>query len=110
MSIKGDFIAVGIAGVVLLAAGWYAKKKITGAVSGAGAAVVDAFTGIGDALKPAPNSTAREAINAPVHFIDGYINAAGQYITNDPNWSQQSWLYNIPKDFGVLNPNLGWDQ
>lgn len=28
MSIKGDLIAVGIAGAVLLAAGWYAKKKL----------------------------------------------------------------------------------
>jgi hypothetical protein len=28
MSIKGDLIAVGVAGAVLLAAGWYAKKKI----------------------------------------------------------------------------------
>jgi hypothetical protein len=27
MSIKGDLIAVSVAGVVLLAAGWYAKKK-----------------------------------------------------------------------------------
>lgn len=29
MSIKGDVIAIGLAGAVLLAAGWYAKKKIT---------------------------------------------------------------------------------
>jgi hypothetical protein len=28
MSIKGDVIAVGLAGAVLLAAAWYAKKKI----------------------------------------------------------------------------------
>lgn len=110
MSIKGDVIAIGIAGVVLAAAGWYAKKKISGAVTGAGTAVVDAFTGIGDALKPAPNSTAREVINAPGNFIDGYINAAGQYITSDPNWNQASWLHRIPEDFGIINPNLGWDK
>lgn len=35
MSIKTDIIAVSIAGVVLLAAGWYAKKKLTGVAAGA---------------------------------------------------------------------------
>jgi hypothetical protein len=33
MSIKGDLIAVGVAGAVLLAAAWYAKKKLTAAVA-----------------------------------------------------------------------------
>lgn len=31
MSVKGDVIAIGVAGVVLLAAGWYAKNKIVAA-------------------------------------------------------------------------------
>lgn len=43
MSIKGDMIAIGLAGVVLLAAGWYAKKKLTGAAAGAVAAVGQAW-------------------------------------------------------------------
>jgi predicted phage tail protein len=113
MSIKGDVIAVGIAGVVLLAAGWYAKKKLESAVTDAGNAVFGGVSGvisdIGQVFAPGPTTTAiRDAINAPGRYIDGYINAAGQYITGDSAWNQVSWMYRIPKDFGILNPEEGW--
>lgn len=119
MSIKGDLIAVGVAGVVLLAAGWYAKKKldgaVTGAVNGAGNAVrsvfnnvTDVVAGAGQVFAPAVGSPVKDAINAPARFVDGYINSAGQYITGNVNWNQASWLYRLPDDFGIVNPNEGW--
>lgn len=114
MSIKGDVIAVGIAGVVLLAAGWYAKKKLESAVTDAGSAVFGGISGvvsdIGQVFAPGPITTAiRDTIGAPIRFVDGYINAAGQYITGNENWNQASFFYRIPQDFGIKNPSEGWD-
>ncbi|WP_373986996.1 hypothetical protein [Duganella sp. BuS-21] len=94
MSIKGDVIAITIAGAVLLAAGWYAKKKVQGAVTNVTKPVKDAIAGFDNA-------------------VDGYINAAGQYITGDGGWTYYGghtpqYNYVIPKDFGIINPNEGW--
>lgn len=119
MSIKGDVIAVALAGAVLLAAGWYAKKKLQGAVAGAGGIVKDVwesaangvsivFNGVGEAFVPERDNPVREVINAPVHFIDGYVNAAGQWITGDDNWNQASWMHRLDEDFGIIDPSEGW--
>lgn len=94
MSLKSDLIVVGVAGLVLLAAGWYAKKKVS-----------DAVTGVGGAVKGAMNSFDS--------MVDGQINAAGQFITGDAGWSwwkghSPQWNYEIPVDFGVVNPAEGW--
>jgi hypothetical protein len=43
MSLKGDIIAVGLAGAVLLAAGWYAKKKAADAADALAKSVQDAM-------------------------------------------------------------------
>lgn len=87
MSLKTDLIVVGVAGVVLLAAAWYAKKKV-------GAAADSFMTGTED-------------------FVNGTINAAGQWITGDNGWTHwgghsPQYNYEIPENFGIIDPST-WD-
>ncbi|MYM67287.1 hypothetical protein GTP45_10640 [Pseudoduganella sp. FT55W] len=94
MSLKSDILAVTLAGAVLLGAAWYAKKKVTGAVAGVGDAVKGTFNGAAGA-------------------VDGWINAAGQWVTGDAGWTNQNghspqYNYQIPPDFGVIDPST-WE-
>lgn len=93
MSIKGDVIAIGVAGVVVLAAGWYAKKKIAGVASD----VKDNVVG---------------AINWAGQPIDGVINAAGQFITGDAGWTSAGghtpqYGHQFDDNFGIIDLS-GW--
>ncbi|MTV36284.1 hypothetical protein [Duganella radicis] len=115
MSIKGDLIAIGIAGAVVLAVGWYAKKGLAGLRDSAKGTVKEIYTeaahaieNVGQVFKPtAEDVDLKDAINAPARLIDSYINAAGQLITGNPNWNQASVMHRIDGDFGVL-PGEGW--
>lgn len=92
MGIRGDLIAVAVAGVVLVAAGMYAKKKIS------------------DALPDMPKD-AGDAMSKFDRAIDRQINSVGAYITGNPSWT----YYSKPQDkydmggndFGVLDDT--WD-
>ena len=104
MGIKGDIIAVGIAGAVLLAAGWYAKKKL---------AVV------AQVAVPYVNPT------DPRNLAYTGVNAVGSVLTGDSGFTLGGWIYDIthptvahnsapvvmgplPYDFGIINPSEGW--
>ena len=102
MSLKSDILAVTLAGAVLLAAAWYAKKKAGAVVGG----VADAVTSVGNSLKPSEG--VKDVINAPIRLFDGYINAAGQWITGNDNWNQASWMHKPYEDYGVIDPST-WD-
>ena len=104
MALKGDIIAVGVAGVVLLAAGWYAKKKLSAAATAAA-----------PYINPAD----------PRNMAYSGVNAVGHVLTGDSNFTLGGWIYDIthpsvaensvpvvmgplPYDFGVINPSEGW--
>jgi hypothetical protein len=72
MTIKGDIIAVGVAGAVLLAAGWYAKKKLVGA-----AETVLPY------INPADNAN---VINQGVEWL-------GRSVSGDINWTPGIAIY-----------------
>lgn len=98
MSLRGDLIAAGVAGVVLLAAAWYAKKKVESVAAGA----VDKV-----------KSAAAGAVNWVNETGDGAINAAGQYITGDMDWTywgghSPQYNYTLPKSMGIEKPGEGW--
>lgn len=112
MSIKADVIAIGIAGAVLLAAGWYAKKK----------AVQVAQEVKNAAIKAAPYVNPMDDRN----LAYGGVNAVGAALSGENEWRFGTWLYDIahpnqpntsttpiylgpiPENFGVINPAEGW--
>lgn len=92
MSVKGDVIAVGVAGLVLVAGVWYLKKKIGGAVGG----VVDGV---------------KDTVASFDHWVDGGINSAGQIVTGDAAWTytdghSPQFNHTVQPDFGVVGG--GW--
>lgn len=111
MSLRGDLIAVGVAGVVLLAAGWYAKKKVGAAAD----AVVQG------AVKALPYVNPAD----PRNLVYSGVSAVGSTISGDSSWTLGGWFYDIthpsvagnkapptmgelPYDFGIIDPNGGW--
>jgi hypothetical protein len=114
MSIKADVIAIGIAGAVLLAAGWYAKKKATQVAQDVKNAAVKALPYVD------PTDSRNLAYSG--------VNALGGAISGSSGWTLGGWLYDVahpnqpglavtpmypdrlPLDFGLSNPTLGWDQ
>jgi hypothetical protein len=111
MGIKGDVIAIGIAGAVLLAAGWYAKRKLAGAATAISNAAQQALPYINPADR---NNVAYSGVNA-----------LGGALTGDSSWSLGGWLYDISHgganpttaappsvvldpNFGILNP-ISWE-
>jgi hypothetical protein len=88
MSIKGDIIAVGLAGAVLLAAAWYAKRKI-------GAAA--------DKVLPLVNpADERNVVN---QAAQGFY----QTLTGDTNGTIGTGIYDLTHTGGALE-NVSWWQ
>jgi hypothetical protein len=108
MSLKTDIIVVGVAGVVILAAGWYAKKKL-------GAALTTA----------APYVNPLDSRN----LAYSGVNAVGGALTGEAGFTLGGWIYDIthpgvagnnaspylghlgydiPENFGLINPSEGW--
>jgi hypothetical protein len=88
MSIKTDVIAVGVAGAVLLAAAWYAKKQISAAA---------------DVVLPAINPL------DPHNLAYSGVNAIGASLTGDENFTLGGSIYDATHggvlDWGgVVNP------
>lgn len=106
---------VGLSLVVLVGAGvalWYTGKKISGVAKDAKGAVMDVVNEVSDTITqvfvPSEDSQAKEVINAPVHFIDGIINSAGQFVTGNPSWNQASVLHKFEENFGIKSPT-SWE-
>lgn len=90
MAVRDDLIAVGIAGVVVVAALWYAKKKL----GEAGQAVADAVAPVIPYVNPADSSN---VINQGVSWL-------GETITGDDGWSLGSQVYDWTHSKPTGNP------
>lgn len=102
MSLKGDAIAVGIAGVVLLAAGWYAKKK---AGEAADALAKLAQEGIDAAKKALPYVDPTDDRNLAYQGANGFYQA----VTGDKVGTLGTGIYDATHEGGVLE-NMDWWQ
>lgn len=108
--IDGNVAIIGGATVLLLVAGWYITSKAERATG----VVVDGVKAVAPYINPADSR----------NVVYSSVNAVGGLITDDPNFSFGSWLYDklhptpapqrpqdgydIPPDFGIVNPGAGW--
>lgn len=105
MGLKSDILVVGCAATVLLLAGWYAKKKLAVAVTAAAPYVnpLDsrnlAYSGV-------------NAVGGAITGDTGFTLGGWIYDITHPNVaknSQSPWEnYQIPYNFGIIDPDGGW--
>lgn len=114
------YLAAGVLGVALVAA-YFLKKGAAGLLSGNNPLTQNATNAAGQSVTAyqgaGPLGTLGAATNAA---SGGWLASAGQWIggkvydlTNStpapaPASSGQGVAYQIPKDFGITDPNAGW--
>lgn len=101
MSLKGDVIAIGVAGVVLIAASWLAKRKLTQAGSAA-ANAVNPFNN--DNVINQGAQSIWQAVTGSTGTIGGdiydYFHPSNTQPVQNP--------YTLPPGFGVID-GANWD-